>query len=61
MLLFVNDDVHEDGYSNIHDYFDDNDKANESVVWMRCMQRIWGSVIKCWTGKSEAEASLRKT
>ena len=21
----------------------------KSLVWMRCMQRIWESVMKCWT------------
>ena len=39
---------------------DGDDDANESVAGVRCMQRIWESVIKCSTGKSELRLPCAK-
>lgn len=43
---------------NFRTYGDDD--ANESVAGVRCMQRIWESVIKCSTGKSELRLPCAK-
>ena len=38
---------------------DDEKDLDESLL-RRCMQGIWGSVIKCWTGKSELRLPCAK-